>query len=85
MKAWTSRELVRLIVSKHDGQVVRQTGSHLILRVTDPAGGEQTTTVPMHAGRSLDRGLLAAIERDLAPALGQRWLRNPRSQRRTGS
>ncbi len=78
MRAWTSREVVRLIVSTHGGEVLRQSGSHRLLRVTGPDGTASTTTVPMHAGRDLDRGLLAAIERDLAPVLGPRWIRDAR-------
>jgi predicted RNA binding protein YcfA (HicA-like mRNA interferase family) len=57
--------------------MVRQVGSHrrYVATYTD-AGREATvaTTVPQHAG-DIPAGTLCAIERDLEPALGKRWLR----------
>jgi hypothetical protein len=32
------------------------------------------TTVPVHSGEKLGKGLLRAIERDLEPCLGKGWL-----------
>jgi len=49
---------------------VRQSGSHLIVRC-----GTCQTVVPVHGG-DLPKGLLRAIDRDLAPCLGEEWLRN---------
>jgi predicted RNA binding protein YcfA (HicA-like mRNA interferase family) len=36
------------------------------------------TTVPVHAGEDLGRGLLAQIERDLENCLGKGWLKKER-------
>jgi predicted RNA binding protein YcfA (HicA-like mRNA interferase family) len=51
-------------------ELVRQRGSHVRMR----CGGCQTT-VPVHAGADLPPGTLRAIERDLEPCLGKKWLR----------
>ncbi len=48
---------------------VRQKGSHVRVRC-----GTCFTTVPVHAGEDLGRGLLRQIERDLEPCLGKGWL-----------
>jgi predicted RNA binding protein YcfA (HicA-like mRNA interferase family) len=65
----TARELVRKI-RQHGGELVRQRGSHASYRI-----GTCITTVPMHSG-DIALGTLRAIERDLAPCVGdQRWLR----------
>ena len=48
------------ILSKIGFEVVRQRGSHVYLRHPDG----RTTTVPIHKGRDLDRGLLRKIIRD---------------------
>jgi len=48
---------------------VRQVGSHLRVEC-----GTCRTTVPVHRGEDLKPGTLRAIERDLAPCLGERWL-----------
>ncbi|MGH3030906.1 MAG: type II toxin-antitoxin system HicA family toxin [Gaiellaceae bacterium] len=49
---------------------VRQRGSHVRVRCDSCE-----TTVPVHAGEDLPPGTLRAIERDLEPCLGRRWLR----------
>ncbi|MEK6275852.1 MAG: type II toxin-antitoxin system HicA family toxin [Actinomycetota bacterium] len=49
---------------------VRQRGSHVRVRC-----GRCETTVPVHAGEDLPPGTLRAIERDLEPCLGRKWLR----------
>ena len=51
-------------------EVVRQKGSHLRMRC-----GTCQTTVPVHRGVDLPPGTLRAIERDLEPCLGKKWLR----------
>jgi len=51
-------------------EVVRQRGSHVRIRC-----GRCETTVPVHPGEDLPPGTLRAIERDLEPCLGRRWLR----------
>ncbi|MHB1250623.1 MAG: type II toxin-antitoxin system HicA family toxin [Acidimicrobiales bacterium] len=48
---------------------VRQSGSHLIVRCSTCQ-----SVIPIHGG-DLPKGLLSAIERDLAPCLGKDWLR----------
>lgn len=76
MKTWKSRELVRLLQKKHGAMVLRQSGSHLIVRVTGTNGTTEQTSVPVHKGRDLNKGLLFTIERDLEAALGKNWLRD---------
>ncbi len=50
-----------LSLLEHKGFVrVRQSGSHIILRHADG----RRTTVPMHKGRDLGKGLLRQIMRD---------------------
>jgi len=51
-------------------EVVRQKGSHMRIRC-----GKCHTTVPVHRGVDLPPGTLRAIERDLEPCLGKKWLR----------
>jgi predicted RNA binding protein YcfA (HicA-like mRNA interferase family) len=64
----TGKELLRML--RNLGCVeIRQTGSHV--RVSC---GECHTTVPLHAGETLGKGLLRAIERGLEPCLGEAWL-----------
>ncbi|MGH2696784.1 MAG: type II toxin-antitoxin system HicA family toxin [Actinomycetota bacterium] len=48
---------------------VRQRGSHVRVRC-----GRCQTTVPIHRGQDLPPGLPRAVERDLEPCLGARWL-----------
>jgi len=72
-----AREVNRRI-ERLGGMMVRQVGSHrrYVATYTDAAVREAmvATTVPQHAG-DIPAGTLRAIERDLAPALGKRWLR----------
>jgi predicted RNA binding protein YcfA (HicA-like mRNA interferase family) len=63
-----SREVLR-IIRKLGGEELRTSGSHVIVRV-----GECQTVVPVHSG-DIPTGTLRSIERDLAPCLGQGWLR----------
>ena len=65
-----ARELLRFL-RQHNCLVVRQRGSHARVRCQD---GGCVTTVPVHRGEDLGRGLLAQIQRDLAPCLGEDWL-----------
>jgi predicted RNA binding protein YcfA (HicA-like mRNA interferase family) len=66
----TGRELRRLLKSL-GCQETRQMGSHVRVEC-----GKCVTTVPVHAGETLGKGLLRGIERDLEPCLGRGWLRN---------
>jgi predicted RNA binding protein YcfA (HicA-like mRNA interferase family) len=59
LPAVTARELLA-ILHRHDFEPVRQSGSHLILRHPDG----RRTTVPVHSGKTLGRGLLRQILRD---------------------
>lgn len=54
------KELVR-IFTKLGFQVVRQKGSHLRLEHSDG----RKTTIPIHAGESVGKGLLRKILRDV--------------------
>jgi predicted RNA binding protein YcfA (HicA-like mRNA interferase family) len=65
----TGRRLLRQLRSL-GCEVIRQRGSHVRVRC-----GKCETTVPVHAGEDLPPGTLRAIERDLEPCLGRRWLR----------
>jgi len=49
-------------------EVVRQKGSHVRIKC-----GMCNTTVPVHAGEDLGKGLLKQIERDLDSCLGTGW------------
>jgi predicted RNA binding protein YcfA (HicA-like mRNA interferase family) len=69
-----AREL-RRILKLYACLEVRQKGSHI--RVECGEGG-CVTTVPVHAGEDLGKGLLAQIERDLEICLGKGWLRKGR-------
>lgn len=71
MKARELRRLLKLYACLE----VRQKGSHI--RVECGKGG-CVTTVPVHAGEDLGKGLLAQIERDLENCLGKGWLRKGR-------
>jgi predicted RNA binding protein YcfA (HicA-like mRNA interferase family) len=72
-----AREVNRRI-ERLGGIMVRQVGSHrrYVASYTDAAGRQATvtTTVAQHAG-DIPAGTLRAIERDLGPAFGERWLR----------
>lgn len=63
-----ARELLKLLKSLGCVEL-RQKGSHVRVQC-----GQCFTTVPVHAGEDLGRGLLRAIERDLEPCLGKGWL-----------
>ncbi len=69
------RELLRLIRSKAKdaelGVVVQEGRAHTIVRV-----GTCMTTIPRHQGEDIAPGTLRAIERQLEPCLGRRWLRD---------
>jgi predicted RNA binding protein YcfA (HicA-like mRNA interferase family) len=54
------------------GAVVRQRGSHV--RVTCRCG-KNFSTVPDQGSHDVPIGTLRAVERDLAPCFGKRWLR----------
>lgn len=69
----TGRELLRILRRQFGCRIVRQRGSHVIVRC-----GKCQTTVPVHAGEDLGPGLLSQIQRDLEPCLGVRWLRRIR-------
>lgn len=65
----TSKDLLRRL--RQLGCVeVRQKGSHVSVRC-----GRCVTSVPVHSGEDLGRGLLRSIERDLEPCLGKGWLK----------
>ena len=55
----TGHEVIA-VLQRHAFVVVLQSGSHVILRHEDV----RRTTVPVHAGRDLGRGLLRQIMRD---------------------
>ena len=59
LPALTGQEVLA-ILHRHGFVAVRRSGSHVILRHTDG----RRTTVPVHAGRTLGRGLLRQIMRD---------------------
>jgi predicted RNA binding protein YcfA (HicA-like mRNA interferase family) len=55
----TSRELIRAL-EKTGFEVVRQRGSHIRMLHSDG----RVTTIPVHAGQDISRGLLRKILRD---------------------
>ncbi len=55
----TGREVIAILERQGFVQV-RQSGSHVIMKHADG----RRTTVPLHAGRDLGRGLLRQIMRD---------------------
>ena len=63
-----ARELLKSLRARGCVQV-RQKGSHIRVRC-----GDCSTTVPVHKGENLGKGLLAQIERDLQRCLGENWL-----------
>lgn len=63
-------KLLLKILRKQGCVELRQKGSHVMVKC-----GKCQTVVPVHAGEDLRPGLLRAIERDLEPCLGNRWLR----------
>lgn len=64
----TSRQVLAKI-RRGGGEVVRQSGSHAIVRV--PNGCQ--TVVPIHRG-DLPKGTLHSIRKALSPCLGEDWL-----------
>lgn len=64
-----AREVLRRI-QEVGGEVLRRESSHVRVRV-----GRCYSTVPVHRGRDIGRGLLRQIERDLEPCLWKGWLR----------
>jgi predicted RNA binding protein YcfA (HicA-like mRNA interferase family) len=64
-----ARELLKILKERGCIQV-RQHGSHVRVQ-----RGKCFTTVPNHPGEDLGIGLLRQIEKDLAPCLGQGWLK----------
>jgi predicted RNA binding protein YcfA (HicA-like mRNA interferase family) len=73
-RSFKPKEVVSMI-EKRGGVAIRQSGSHLRLMV-EYEGGKVFAVVPMHSGRDVATGTLRAIERDLEPAFGERWLSN---------
>jgi predicted RNA binding protein YcfA (HicA-like mRNA interferase family) len=65
-------------IERLGGVHVRTVGSHRRYRVTytrpDGTPGTVSTAVAQHPG-DIPTGTLRKIERDLAPALGESWLR----------
>lgn len=59
-------------IEANGGEHVRTVGSHRRYRVTVGAV-TASTAVPQHPG-DIPTGTLRKIERDLAPALGRKWL-----------
>lgn len=72
-----AREVIKAIKAA-GGQQVRQVGSHkrFVVEYTQPDGAPSkvSTTVADHGG-DIPTGTLAAIEKQLEPALGKGWLR----------
>lgn len=62
------------MIERSGGALVRQRGSHRLYRVVAADGTTAQTVVPQHGG-DIPVGTLRAIERDLVPVLGERWLR----------
>lgn len=65
----TAREVLRRVMDL-GGVIVRQKGSHVRVRC-----GTCFATVPDHGSGDLPAGTLRSIERQLAPCLGDGWLR----------
>ncbi|MBO0694042.1 MAG: type II toxin-antitoxin system HicA family toxin [Acidimicrobiaceae bacterium] len=64
----TGREVLRRL-RRAGCEVIRQSGSHAIVRC-----GDCQTTVPVHS-RDLPQGTLRSIIRDLSPCIGSDVLR----------
>jgi predicted RNA binding protein YcfA (HicA-like mRNA interferase family) len=58
LPALTAKQLVKLL-KKHGFEPVEQDGSHLFMRHADG----RITTVPMHAGKTIKKGLMHEIMR----------------------
>ncbi len=65
-------------IERLGGHMIRQRGSHRRYEATrllpDGSTVASQTTVPQHAG-DIPNGTLRAIEKDMAPAFGEGWLR----------
>ncbi len=59
LPALTAEQMVR-ILRRHGFEPVRQSGSHMVLKAPDG----RRTTIPMHRGRDLGKGLLRQIMHD---------------------
>jgi predicted RNA binding protein YcfA (HicA-like mRNA interferase family) len=72
-----AREVNREI-ERRGGRLVRQRGSHRRYEATGTLPDDTTvtcqTTVQQHPG-DIPLGTLRAIEKDMAPVFGERWLR----------
>jgi YcfA-like protein. len=64
----TGSELVTRLVKVHGCTKVRQKSSHVRI-----ACGPCNTTVVVHVGEDIGKGLMSAIRRDLVPCLGKGW------------
>lgn len=64
-----ANELLKLL-RKLGCSEVRQKGSHIRVQC-----GKCFSTVPVHSGEELGKGLLRAIERELEPCLGKGWMK----------
>ncbi len=69
----TGRRLLKALQQQFGCKQVRQESSHVRVECENCA-----TTVPVHAGEDIGKGLLGHIQRDLEPCLGKRWLRRIR-------
>lgn len=65
----TGRQVLKLL-RQLGCREVRRSGSHVRVRCRDCQ-----TTVPVHAGVDIASGTIRAIERDLEPCIGRKWLR----------
>lgn len=61
---------LRQLLRRRGRSEVRQSGSHMVVRCD-----ACQTVIPVHSG-DLPSGTLRAIERDLEPCLGKRWLQS---------
>jgi predicted RNA binding protein YcfA (HicA-like mRNA interferase family) len=59
LRQFTGRELIALL-RRHGFELDRQSGSHVILIHSDG----RRVTVPVHAGRTLGKGLLRSLMND---------------------
>jgi predicted RNA binding protein YcfA (HicA-like mRNA interferase family) len=59
LRQFTGRELIA-ILRRHGFEIDRQSGSHVVMIHTDG----RRVTVPVHAGRTLGKGLLRSLMND---------------------
>jgi predicted RNA binding protein YcfA (HicA-like mRNA interferase family) len=74
----TAREVIQRI-ERLGGVYAGAQGSHRKYVVRYGDRGRATTFVPVHPG-DVPKGTLRKIERELEPALGERWLRRWRTR-----